>query len=73
MAELPASGKFVPRPFTVLDIGGQKMQGVQVDSIQVDSMFLQYLTAPDGPNHGGRTEGRKNFLLRNLAPVGLRA
>ena len=68
IAELPASGKFVPRPFTVLDIGGQKMQGVQVDS-----MFLQYLTAPDGPNHGGRTEGCKKFLLRNLAPVGHRA
>ena len=65
IAELPTSGKFVPRPFTVLDIGGQKMQGVLFDS-----MFLQYSTAADGPNLGGRTEGLKNFLLRNLAPVG---
>lgn len=52
IAKLPASGKFVLGPFTVLDIGGQKMQGVQVDT-----MFLQRLTVPDGPNHGGRTEG----------------
>ncbi len=52
IAELPASEKFVPSPFTVLDIGGQKMQGVQVDN-----MFLQFLTVPDGPNHEGSTEG----------------
>jgi hypothetical protein len=51
-AELSAFGKIVPRSFTVLDIGSQKMQGVRVDN-----MFLQHLTVPDDPNDERRTEG----------------
>ncbi len=44
IAELPASGKLAPRPFTVLDIGSQKMQGVLADDL-----FLQRLTILDSP------------------------
>ncbi len=68
ISELPTSGKFGPQAFTVLDIGGQKMQGVLVDS-----MFLQCLTVRMVRTMEREPKEFENFLLHNLATVGPRA